>query len=218
MSKRLQWDTAGERYYEVGVSKGVVFPMANGAYSTGEAWSGLTNVTESPSGAEANPFYADNIKYFNIVSAEDYGASIEAYMYPDGFADCLGEKEIAKGVSISQQPRSSFGFSYVNQIGSDTDGESHGYKIHLVYGCFAAPTEKSHDTINESVEPGTMSWEISTTPVAVSGMKPTAHLCIDSTKCDPDQLEKLEDIIYGTEEAESRLPLPDEVAKIMSGS
>lgn len=217
MSK-LTWDQIGERLFETGVDRGVVYPAENGAYPSGAAWSGLINVNESPSGAEPTPLYADNIKYLNLISAEDFGASIEAYTYPDEFSECVGEKEIATGVKISQQKRKAFGLSYRSLIGNDTDGSDYGYKIHLVYGCLAAPSEKAHNTINESPEAGTFSWEISTTPVDVQGHKPTAHIEIDSTKCKASELEALENILYGSAGSSARLPLPDELLTIFSTS
>ena len=214
MSK-LIWDKTGERLYETGVSKGVLYPQAAGAYPTGVAWNGLTAVTESPSGAEATPLYADNIKYLNLVSAEEFGATIEAYMYPDEFAACNGEAELAAGVSIGQQARSPFGLSYQTKIGNDVDNEA-GYKIHIIYGALAAPSEKAYATVNDSPEAITFSWEITTTPVEVAGLKPTASLVIDSTKVDAAKLTELEKILYGDENAEARLPLPDEIAELFS--
>ena len=211
MSK-LVWDNTGERKYETGVDHGVLFPKdETGAYATGVVWSGLTAVSESPSGAEASPIYADNVKYLNLVSAEDFGASIEAYTYPDEFAPCQGVAEPVSGISIAQQARREFGFSYRTLIGNDVDGQEHGYKLHLVYNALAAPSEKAYSTVNESPEAMTFSWEITTTPVAVTGYKPTAHLEIDSTKADPAKLKSLEEMLYGSESQESRLPTPDEV-------
>lgn len=211
MSK-LVWDKTGERKYETGVDHCVLFPKdETGEYAAGVAWNGVTAVSESPSGAEANPIYADNIKYLNLVSAEDFGASIEAYTYPDEFAACQGYAEPAVGISIGQQTHREFGFAYRTLVGNDVDGQDHGYKLHLVYNALAAPSEKGYTTVNESPEAMTFSWEISTTPVAVTGYKPTAHLEIDSTKVDAGVLAELEDMLYGTEDAESRLPSPDEV-------
>lgn len=218
MSK-LTWDAVGERYFEAGVEKGVLFPFENNEYTAGIAWNGLIGVAENPSGAETTKLWADNIKYLNLVSAEDYGATIEAYMRPDEFAECDGTVQIADGVVASQQPRKSFGFSYVTQIGNDTDGTSHGYKIHLIYGCMAAPSSKDYNTINDSPEAMTLSWEVSTTPVDVPGHKPTAHIIIDSTKADPTKLASFEEILYGSDGTggtggtTSRLPLPTEVIK-----
>ena len=212
----LTWDDTGKRLYETGVSHGVLYPMAEGAYTTGVAWNGLTAVNQSPSGAEATPMWADNIKYLSLMSAEEFGASIEAYMYPDEFAECDGSAELEKGVSISQQPRKMFGFSYQTVIGNDSEHNDHGYKIHLIYGAQASPSEKAYSTINDSPEAMTMSWEITTTPVAVTGFKPTAHLEIDSTKADPEKLEAFKKIIYGDAEATARLPLPDEVKTLFT--
>ena len=215
MSK-LKWDQVGERLYETGVSKGVLYPALNGAYPTGVAWNGLTAVNESPSGAEATPLYADNIKYLNLMSNEEFGATIEAYMYPDEFAACNGESELASGISIGQQKRGLFGLAYQTKIGSDTDNEL-GYKIHLIYGALAAPSEKAYATVNDSPEAITFSWEISTTPVEVTGFKPTASLVIDSTKVDATALAKLEEVLYGGISSDARLPLPDEILEIIEG-
>lgn len=212
MSK-IKWDQTGERYYETGVSKGVLYPYANNAYANGVAWNGLINVSESPEGAEATPLYADNIKYLNLMSAEEFKATIEAYTYPDEFAACNGEASLEQGVSIGQQKRSQFGLSYQTKIGNDVDSEL-GYKIHLVYGALAAPSEKAYATVNDSPEAITFSWEISTTPVEVPGFKPTASLVIDSTKVDPTKLAEFEKKLYGDETNEATLPLPSEVATL----
>lgn len=212
MSK-LKWDQTGERLYETGVSKGVLYPYANNAYANGVAWNGLINVSESPEGAEATPLYADNIKYLNLMSAEEFKATIEAYTYPDEFAACNGEASLEEGVSIGQQKRSQFGLSYQTKIGNDVNSEL-GYKIHLIYGALAAPSEKAYATINDSPEAITFSWEISTTPVEVPGFKPTASLVIDSTKVDPTKLAEFEKKIYGDETTEATLPLPSEVATL----
>lgn len=214
MSK-LVWDKTGERKYETGVSKGVLYPQSNGTYPKGVVWNGLTAVNESPSGAEATPLYADNIKYLNLMSAEEFGATIEAYMYPDEFAECNGEKDLVDGVSIGQQKRTPFGLSYQTKIGSDTDNDL-GYKIHLIYGALAAPSEKAYATINDSPEAITFSWEVSTTPVEVAGAKPTASLTIDSTKVNAEKLAAFEKILYGDADTEARLPLPDEVATLFN--
>lgn len=218
---RIVWDKTGDRFYETGVEKGVLYPYADGAYNKGVAWNGLTAVTESPSGGEATALWADNIKYLNIMSTEELGATIEAYTYPDEFKACNGETEISAGVTIGQQSRSMFGMSYVTKIGNDTDGQDHGYKIHLIYGAMAAPSEKAYETTDDSVEAMTFSWEISTTPVEVTAgkFKPTASVTIDSTKVKADELKKLEDILYGTDVdsgTEPRLPLPDELATIFT--
>jgi len=217
MSK-LVWDKTGERFYETGVNKGVLYPQEAGAYPKGVAWNGLTAVTESPSGAEATPLYADNIKYLNLMSAEEFGATIEAYTYPAEFAACNGEAELATGVSIGQQTRKVFGMSYQTKIGNDTDSTDHGYKIHLIYGALAAPSEKAYATINDSPEAITFSWEVTTTPVEVEGFKPTATLVIDSTKVDAEKLAALEAVLYGSESEEAKLPLPDEVLALVGTS
>ena len=213
---KLLWDQIGERYYETGVSKGVIYPYANGAYQAGAAWSGLTSVTENQSGAEPNPFYADDIKYLNIPSVEEYGATIEAYTYPAEYGECIGEKEIAPGVVITQQTHKPFGYCYRTVIGNDTEYNDYGYKLHIVYGAMAQPTEKAYATVNDSPEPMTMSWEITTTPVEVPGNKPTAHLEFNSTKINAEKLAALEAILYGTDDAEARLPLPAEIITLFA--
>lgn len=213
---KLVWDHTGEKLYETGVKNGVLYPQdSNGTYPKGYAWNGLTGVTESPSGAEQTPLYADDIKYLTLVSAEEFGATIEAYMYPDEFADCDGSAEIAKGVTIGQQNRKAFGMAYKTIVGNDVDNNDHGYKLHLIYGALAAPSEKGYTTINDSPEAVNFSWEVTTTPVAVTGHKPTASIVIDSTKADPTKLANLEKILFGSTEADARLPLPDEIAEIM---
>lgn len=218
MSK-LVWDKTGERYYETGVKQGVLYPQAaGGTYPKGVAWNGLTNVTESPSGAEATALYADDIKYLNLISTEEFGGTIEAYTYPDEFADCDGSATIADGVYVGQQPRKTFGLCYRTTLGNDVDNNNYGYKLHLVYGALAAPSEKAYSTINDSPEAITFSWEFSTTPVNVTGHKPTASITIDSTKVAPEKLADLEKILYGDTDAEARLPLPDEVAQIMTAA
>lgn len=213
---KLNWDVQGERYYETGVSKGVLYPFKEGKYSKGVAWNGLTAVTESPSGAEPTPLYADNIKYLNLLSNEEFAATVEAYTYPDEFAECDGSAEIAVGVSVGQQKRIPFGMSYVTKIGNDTDGQDHGYKIHLIYGALAAPTQKSYATVNDNPEAITFSWELSTTPVEVPNLKPTACITIDSTKVEPAKLKKIEDKLYGTESEEATLPTPTELAALIA--
>ena len=215
MSK-LVWDTTGERYYETGVKKGVLYVQTAGAYPKGVAWNGLTAVTESPSGAEATALYADDIKYLNLMSNEEFGATIEAYTYPDEFAACDGSAALVDGVMIGQQKRSAFGLCYRTAIGNDTDGSDYGYKLHLVYGCQAAPSEKGYSTINDSPEAITFSWEVTTTPVEVTGHKPTSCITIDSTKVDPGKLAALEKVLYGDTDVEPRLPLPDEITSIMA--
>ena len=215
MSKII-WDQTGERLYETGVNHGVLYIPTSGAYTKGVAWNGLTAITESPSGAEATALYADDIKYLNLMSAEEFSCTIEAYTYPDEFAECDGSASLVNGVSIGQQPRKTFGLCYRTTIGNDTDSNAHGYKLHMIYGCLAAPSEKAYATINDSPEAITFSWEVSTTPVNVTGHKPTALLTIDSTKADPAKLAALEKILYGDTEVEPRLPLPDEVAELMT--
>lgn len=216
MPKALVWDETGSRTYETGVDRGVLYPIdENSQYSKGVAWSGLTQVTESPSGAESTALYADNIKYLNLVSAEEFGATVEAYTYPDEFAECDGSATIAKGVTIGQQDRKVFGMAYRTLKGNDTKSNNYGYKIHLIYGCLASPSEKSYGTVNDSPEAITFSWEVKTTPVNVTGFKPTALVIIDSTVCEKDKLAAFEKILYGSEEAEARLPLPDEVATLL---
>ena len=227
MSK-LVWDQTGERFYETGVKQGVLYPQGEGGtYPTGVAWNGLTAVTESPSGAEPTPIYADDIKYLNLLSAEEFGATIEAYTYPDEFAQCDGSAEIATGVMIGQQSREVFGLSYKTILGNDIDSNDYGYKLHIIYGALAAPSEKGYATINESPEAITLSWEVTTTPVSVTGFKPTASITIDSTKVDADKLAALEVILYGKDAVAgepgepavvARLPLPDEIAALMSAA
>lgn len=225
MAFEITWDQTGERLYETGVDRGVLYPIdESNKYSNGVAWNGLTGVTESPSGAEATDLYADNIKYLSMRSAETFGATVEAYTYPDEFAECDGSAEIATGVQIGQQSRKMFGLCYRTVLGNDTNGNDHGYKLHLIYGATASPSEKGYATINDSPEAITFSWEITTTPVNVTGFKPTACITIDSTKANPTDLATLEGILYGTAAGaegtppavKGRLPLPDEVAEIMS--
>jgi hypothetical protein len=213
----LTWDGTGERFYETGVDRGVLYIPTNGIYDRGYVWNGLTAVTESPSGAEATALYADNIKYLNLVSAEEFGATIEAYFYPDAFALVDGTARPSPGVSIGQQNRQVFGFSYRTKLGNDTNGQDYGYKIHLIYGALAAPSERSYATVNDSPEAITFSWEVTTTPVAVPGLKPTAVITIDSTKVNSANLQALEDALYGTAGTDARLPLPEEVIAIFAG-
>lgn len=219
---RLEWDKTGEHLYETGVDHGVLyFPDQTGAYKNGVAWNGLISVSESPSGAEATGQYADNIKYLNLISAEEFGATVEAYTYPEEFEACNGNKELVNntGVYVGQQSRSVFGFCYRTMIGNDTDGQDHGYKLHLVYGCQVSPSEKAYQTINDSPEALTFSWELSTTPVNVTGKKPTALLVIDSTKIDSTKLAKIEAKLYGDEtETGAVLPTPDEIAEILNAA
>lgn len=216
MSKRIVWDQTGERFYETGVDRGVVYPQdTTGAYPAGEGWNGLTNVTLSPSGAEASPLYANNRKYLNLMSVEELGGSIEAYTYPESFAECNGLAELAPGVRIGQQKRKAFGFCFRTLIGNDVDGTSLGYKITLVYGALAAPSEQANSSVNDSPEAKTMSWEFSTTPVDVVGHDPTASIEIDSRNVSETGLKALEDALYGTADKDAYLPLPAEVATLV---
>jgi hypothetical protein len=216
MSK-LIWDKTGERLFETGVKNGVLYVQdTNGAYPQGVAWNGLISVTESPTGAEATPLYADDTKYLNLISAEEFGASIEAYTYPDEFGQCDGSADLATGVSVGQQARKQFGLAYKTTLGNDIEGNEYGYKLHLIYGGLAAPSEKGYQTINDSPEAITFSWEVSTTPVVVTGKKPTASVVIDSTKADAAKLAILEDILFGTVGVEPRMPLPDEIATLFT--
>lgn len=216
---KLTWDNTGERYYETGVKNGVLYILdEKGEYSKGVPWNGLTAVTESPSGAEASPLYADDIKYLNLMSAEEFGATVEAYTYPDEFAECDGSAALADGVYIGQQKRKAFGLCYRTVLGNDIDSNDYGYKLHLIYGALAAPSEKAYATVNDSPEAVTFSWELTTTPVNVDGFKPTACVTIDSTKADETKLKALEAILYGSETEEARLPLPSEVATLMGGA
>ncbi len=227
MSK-IVWDNTGERLYETGVRHGVLYPRdkTTGAYNNGVPWNGLTAVTESPSGAEATPLYADDIKYLNLMSSEEFGATIEAYTYPDEFAACDGSADLVAGIKIGQQNRNTFGLAYRTSLGNDIEGNDYGYKLHLIYGCLAAPSEKAYNTINDSPEAITFSWEVSTTPVNVTGFKPTATVIIDSTKVDEAKLAALEEILFGRDaDAEAdpavdalipRLPLPDEIVAIFA--
>jgi hypothetical protein len=215
----LTWDNIGERLYETGVDHGVLYiPDVNGDYTEGYAWNGLTTVTESPSGAESSPQYADNIKYLNLISAEEFGATIEAFTYPDEFAQCDGTYFASPGVAVGQQSRKLFGLAYRTRLGNDIDGTDHGYKLHLIYGCQAAPSEKAYSTINDSPEAISFSWEVTTNPVAVTGQKPTSQLVIDSTKVDATALATLEDALYGTAGTDPRLPNPDEVIAMFTGT
>lgn len=213
----LTWDQTGERFYETGVDHGVLFvyDSATGTYGNGVAWNGLTNVSEKPSGAEATPLYADNIKYLNLMSAEEFACTIEAYMYPDEFAQCDGSASIATGVNIGQQKRKQFAFSYRTKIGNDVDGNDKGYKYHIVYGCLAAPSEKAYNTINDSPEAITFSWEVSTTPIDVTGYKPTAHIEIDTVKVNnATKITALENKLYGSTTAPATLPMISDLLTI----
>lgn len=216
---KLVWDQTGERLYETGVDRGVLFvyDTEGSKYGTGVPWNGLTAVNETPSGAESNPQYADNIKYLDLYSSEEFGATIEAFTYPPEFEECDGSAELVKGVTIGMQNRKMFGFAYRTLIGNDTEGTDHGYKLHLVYGAKASPSEKNRSTVNDSPEAVTFSWEVTTTPVNVEGFKPTSHLIIDSTKCDPEKLKELEAKLYGDDSSgEPTLPMPDEVKTLMT--
>lgn len=220
---KIEWDKTGEKIYETGVKNGVLYlPDETGVYNNGVAWNGLTTVTESPSGAESTPLYADDIKYAELLSAEEFGFTIECYTYPDEFAECDGSAEPTPGVTIGQQNRKTFGLCYRTTLGNDVKGNEYGYKLHLIYGAKASPSEKAYSTINDSPEAITFSYEATTTPVNVTGYKPTASLIIDSTKVKPENLQKLEDVLYGRDSAvesganlEPRLPLPDEVISII---
>lgn len=222
----IKWDTAGNRLYETGVDRGVLYiPNQLGSYASGYAWNGLTSVSESPSGAEPNPQYADNIKYLNLVSTEEFGATIEAFTYPEEFAQCDGTAVVG-GVQISQQTRRIFGFSYRTLIGNDLVGTDYGYKVHLVYGCNASPSEKSRSTVNDSPEAATFSWEVTTNPVDVPGInaatgkpyRPTAHVTIDSTQVSPSAMQELEDMLYGTNTSEPAMPSPEAVLNMLDGA
>ena len=224
---RIIWDATGEKTYETGVDHGVLYPIQTGGlYNKGVAWNGLITVTESPSGAEANPLYADNIKYLNLISAEEFGATVEAYTYPKEFAECDGSASVAKGVYIGQQNRKTFGLCYRTVIGNDVENNEYGYKLHLIYGALASPSERSYGTINDSPDAITFSWDLTTTPVNVTGFKPTACLTIDSTQVDAEKLAKLETILYGkdatnegvSDGADPRLPLPDEIATLFDAA
>ena len=218
-SKALVWDATGERMYETGVKKGVLYVQsASGTYPKGVAWNGLTAVTENPSGAEANAIYADDMKYLNLYSAEEFGATVEAYTYPDEFAECDGSAELVPGVVIGQQKRKAFGLCYRTVLGNDVLNDEYGYKLHIIYGATASPSEKAYNTVSDSPEAITFSWAVTTTPVNVAGMKPTASLVIDSTKVDKSKLAALETILYGNETTEPRLPLPDEIKTLMTTS
>lgn len=213
----LVWDKTGEHLYETGIDRGVLYVQESGAYPTGVAWNGLISVSESPSGAEANAVYADNIKYLSLMSAEEFGATIESYTYPDEFMECDGSATLVTGVTVGQQSRKTFGMCYRTKLGNDVDLDEHGYKIHIIYGATASPSEKGYQTISDSPEAITFSWEVSTVPVNVTGMKPTASLVIDSTKADPTKLQALEKILYGGDDGDGpRLPLPDEIKTLMT--
>lgn len=226
MSK-LSWDGIGDHLYETGVKNGVLYMSKSTTnsgvtttdpYGKGVAWNGLTAVTESPSGAEATALWADDIKYLSLISAEEFGATIEAYTYPDEFAECDGSAALVTGVTIGQQTRATFGLCYRTTLGNDSDGDAYGYKLHLIYGCKASPSERAYATINDSPEAITFSWEITTVPVSVTGMKPTASLTVDSTKVSSTAMTALETVLYGSVSADPRMPLPDEVKTIINGA
>lgn len=216
---KLVWDESGKRLYETGVEKGVLYVQGeNGQYQKGVAWNGLTAVTESPSGAEPTALYADDIKYLELFSAEEFGATIEAYTYPAEFEACDGSASLGEGVTIGQQDRKAFGLCYRTIVGNDVKGNENGYKLHLIYGAKAKPSEKAYATVNDSPEAVTFSWEVTTTPVNVAGFKPTASVTIDSTKIQPEKLKLIEDKLYGTASEEATLPLPDEIKQIIAGA
>lgn len=215
MSK-LVWDQIGERFYETGVEMAAIYPMTGATYGAGAAWNGLTAVTESPSGAEPTALYANNKKYVELMSKEEFGGTIEAYTYPAEFAACNGEGTLAAGIKIAQQTRTPFGLVYKTLIGNDTEGTKHGYKLHIVYNCRVKPSEKSNNTVNDSPEAATMSWEFSTTPVDVEGFDSTSHIVIDSTEIAAEKLTAIEEALYGTESAEAKLLLPDEIVTLMA--
>lgn len=217
---KIVWDQTGERFYETGTDRGVLYPAVNGAYPKGVAWNGLTGVDENPSGAEESKFFADNIKYLGLRSAEDFGATVTAYTYPDEFAACDGSATPTPGLYIGQQTRKPFGMSYRTKVGNDVAGDDLGYKINLVYGATASPSQRSYKTVNDSPEPIEFSWELATTPVAVEieGLKPAAHLTIDSRTTPAEKLKALENILYGTESEDARLPLPKEVYELLSAA
>lgn len=216
MSKKIVWNETGKRYYEAGVKNGVLYVQnTDGSYPKGVAWNGLINVNEKPSGAEATPLYADDTKYVELQSKEDFGATIEAYTYPDEFEACDGSAEIAEGIKIGQQSRNTFGMCYRTVIGNDIEGNNHGYKLHIIYGCKAAPSEKAYQTINDSPEAITFSWEVTTTPVAVTGYEPTSSLVIDSRTVSPENLAKIEEALYGSESKDAYLPLPDAIVALL---
>lgn len=221
----LKWDETGKKFYETGVKKAVLYLQdESGAYPEGVAWSGISSISESPSGAEANPIYADDTKYLNLMSKEEFGCTIEAYTYPDEFEECDGTAKLdgLAGVMIGQQPRKAFGLCYRTAVGNDVSGDSYGYKLHIVYGCKASPSEKSYSTINDSPEAISFSWTVDTVPVEVTGAEPTSTITIDSRDFATETLKKalaaLEDVLYGTDDTEARLPLPDEIATILKAT
>lgn len=215
---KMVWDQTGERLYSTGVEQGAIYVQGtDGTYGAGEAWNGLTNVTESPTGAEVTALWANNHKYGELVSAEEFAGSMEAYMYPDGFKACNGEATIVKGFTVGQQARLPFGMAYKSLIGNDVVGTDYGYELNIVYGARVTPSEKAHNTVNDSPEAGTMSWEFTTTPVDIPGFKPSAKLTFNSTEVDKEKLAALEAILYGSKDTEPRLPLPEEIITLMKG-
>ena len=213
---KLVWDQTGQKFFETGVSNGVLYVSdGQGGYLKGVAWNGLTSVAENPSGAESNPVYADNIKYLNIISAEEFGATIEAYTYPDEFMECDGSAQVVAGVNIGQQARKSFGISYRTRVGNDVAGDNLGYKIHVIYNCQAAPSGKTYSTVNESPEAITFSWEVTTTPVPVEGYRPTATVVFDSTKIDAGKMAAVENALYGGASSEPGLPSIEELLALV---
>ena len=213
---RLIWDEVGQRFFETGVKNGVLYVQDNdGAYKNGVVWNGLTAVTESPSGAEETPLYADDVKYLTLRSAEEFGATVEAYTYPEEFEQCDGSASIANGVTIGQQARRAFGLCYRTSVGNDIQGQNFSYKLHLIYGCTVAPSEKSYSTINDNPEAITFSWELSTVPVPVDGFSPTASLVIDASKVDEGKMQQLEDALFGDESNEAKLLLPNEIMEML---
>lgn len=213
---RLIWDEVGQRFFETGVKNGVLYVQDNnGSYKNGVVWNGLTAVTESPSGAEETPLYADDVKYLTLRSAEEFGATVEAYTYPEEFEQCDGSASIANGVTIGQQARRAFGLCYRTSVGNDIQGQNFSYKLHLIYGCTVAPSEKSYSTINDNPEAITFSWELSTVPVPVDGFSPTASLVIDASKVDEGKMQLLEDALFGDESNEAKLLLPNEIMEML---
>lgn len=214
---RLVWDEVGSRFFETGVKNGVLYVQNDeGGYDNGVVWNGLTAITESPSGAEETPLYADDIKYVVFYSNEEFGATIEAYTYPEEFEQCDGSAELIAGVKVGQQSRRSFALAYRTSLGNDIQGQDAGYKLHIIYGAKAAPSEKAYATVNDSPEAVTFSWEVSTVPVNVAGLKPTSTVVIDSTKCDPEVLAEIENVLFGSEDQEARVLLPDEIKGLMA--
>lgn len=213
---RLIWDEVGQRFFETGVKNGVLYVQDNdGSYKNGVVWNGLTAVTESPSGAEETPLYADDVKYLTLRSAEEFGATVEAYTYPEEFEQCDGSATIAEGVTIGQQARRAFGLCYRTSVGNDIQGQNFSYKLHLIYGCTVAPSEKSYSTINDNPEAITFSWELSTVPVPVDGFSPTASLVIDASKVEEGKMQQLEDALFGDESNEAKLLLPNEIMEML---